>query len=168
MLRAIGRREGRLGDSARYPSRVNGRCQVAGKNCPLAGVPVRRDTCSSRKNRRCRRRRTLGRWQTCGSGRWAAGKLTLGRLCNSRPFVRAEALAETNRIAKIREFCGDQHPEIEAQAIRHGWEVDKCALEVLRASRPKAPAVHFRDNSVSATTLEAACLLNQTLAMCHL
>ena len=77
--------------------------------------------------------------------------------------IRTEALAETNRIAKIRELCGDQHPGIEAQAIRDGWEVDKCALEVLRASRPKAPAAHFRDNNVGSATLEAACLLTAGL-----
>jgi len=60
--------------------------------------------------------------------------------------IRAEAVAETNRIAKTRELCGGQFAEIEAQAIREGWEVDKVALTVLRAGRPKAPAADFRDS----------------------
>lgn len=77
--------------------------------------------------------------------------------------IRAEAVAETDRIAKIRELCGGQFSEIEAQAIREGWEVDKVALAVLRAGRPKAPAAHSRDNNVGATTLEAACLLTAGL-----
>jgi len=77
--------------------------------------------------------------------------------------IRAEALAETNRIAKIRELCGGQFGEIESQAIREGWEVDKVALTVLRASRPKAPAAHFHDNNVGSDTLEAACLLTAGL-----
>jgi len=77
--------------------------------------------------------------------------------------IRAEAMAETNRIAKIRELCGGQFTEIEAQAIREGWEVDQVALAVLRAGRPKAPAVHFRDDSVTGITLEAACLLTARL-----
>ena len=77
--------------------------------------------------------------------------------------IRAQALAETTRIAGIREVCGGQHPEIEARAIREGWTVDKCTLEVLRASRPKAPAAHFRDNSVNAHLLEAACLMTARL-----
>jgi len=77
--------------------------------------------------------------------------------------IRAEAVTETNRIAKIREVCAGQHTQIEAQAIREGWNPDKCALEVLRASRPKAPAAHFHDNTIDATTLEAACLLTAKL-----
>ncbi len=77
--------------------------------------------------------------------------------------IRAEAAAETDRIAKIRELCGGQFGEIESQAIREGWEMDKVALAVLRAGRPKAPAAHFRDNNVGATTLEAACLLTAKL-----
>ena len=78
--------------------------------------------------------------------------------------IRAQALAESGRIARIREICAGQYPEIEAQAIREAWGVDRCALEVLRASRPKAPAAHFRDSSVSATMLEAACLVTAGLA----
>jgi hypothetical protein len=78
--------------------------------------------------------------------------------------IRAQALAESNRIARIRELCAGGYPEIEARAIREAWGADRCALEVLRASRPKAPAAHFRDNSVNATMLEAACLVTAGLA----
>ncbi len=77
--------------------------------------------------------------------------------------VRAEALAESARIARIRELCNGQYAEIEAQAIRDGWAPDQCALQVLRTSRPKAPAAHFRDNNVTAAVLEAACLLSAGL-----
>ena len=58
--------------------------------------------------------------------------------------IRAAALAETNRIAAIRQICAGKFPEIEAQAIREGWDATRCELEVLRASRPKAPAVHVQ------------------------
>ena len=63
-----------------------------------------------------------------------------------RPTSAPRPLAETNRIAAIRQICAGRHPEIEAQAIREGWDATRCELEVLRASRPKAPAVHVRDN----------------------
>ncbi|MCL2647572.1 MAG: hypothetical protein FWD61_11295 [Phycisphaerales bacterium] len=59
--------------------------------------------------------------------------------------IRAEALAETNRIAAIRKLCAPSAPggryfaDIEAQAIREGWDATKTELEVLRASRPPAP-----------------------------
>ena len=77
--------------------------------------------------------------------------------------IRAEALAENARIATIRRLCAGRYPEIEAQAIRDGWDATRCELELLRASRPKAPAVHFRDNSVDSRTLEAACLMTSGL-----
>ena len=75
--------------------------------------------------------------------------------------IRAEALAETSRIAAIRRQCAGQHPEIEAQAIQAGWDATRCELEILRTTRPKAPAIHIAPNSniVSAAQLEAACLL---------
>nr|MCU0981177.1 hypothetical protein [Pirellulaceae bacterium] len=77
--------------------------------------------------------------------------------------VRAQALVEAQRIIRIREICASGHPQLEAQAIREGWEPDKCALEVLRANRPKAPARHFRDASLTGTILEAACFLTAGL-----
>ena len=77
--------------------------------------------------------------------------------------IRAQAVAQSGRIATIRRLCAGRYPEIEAQAIRDGWDATRCELELLRASRPKAPAVHFRDNSVDSRTLEAACLITAGL-----
>jgi capsid protein len=77
--------------------------------------------------------------------------------------VRARAVAETNRIAAIRRVCNGRFPEIEAQAIQGGWDVTRCELEVLRACRPRTPAVHVPDNTVTGTVLEAACLMTAGL-----
>ncbi|MCY3024584.1 MAG: HK97 family phage prohead protease, partial [Planctomycetota bacterium] len=55
--------------------------------------------------------------------------------------IRAEAAAESARIAAIRKLCGGKFAELETQAIRDGWDATRCELELLRASRPKAPAV---------------------------
>lgn len=91
--------------------------------------------------------------------------------------IRAQALAETQRIGDIRRICssgGGRHYEIEAQAIREGWDATKTELEVLRASRPKAPApagmnttnapgfmvqTGTNGDQASRHVLEAACLL---------
>lgn len=77
--------------------------------------------------------------------------------------IRAQALAETSRIAAIRKVCGGKHTEIEAQAIRDGWDATRTELEVLRASRPKAPAIHAPDTSVTGEVLEAACFQSAKL-----
>jgi len=77
--------------------------------------------------------------------------------------VRAQALAETSRIAALRKVCGGKHTEIEAQAIRDGWDATRTELEVLRASRPKAPAIHSPDTSVTGEVLEAACFQSAKL-----
>lgn len=80
----------------------------------------------------------------------------------SAPLVdelRAQAAAETERIAAVRELA-QAHPKIVSQAIRDGWTRERTELEVLRASRPQAPAAHVRhDEGLNATVLEAACLL---------
>jgi hypothetical protein len=73
--------------------------------------------------------------------------------------MRARAAAEQLRIAAIRKVCGDNHPDIAAKAIAEGWDVNKTELEVMRAERPKPPAVHVRDDLVSGSVLEAACML---------
>lgn len=77
--------------------------------------------------------------------------------------IRAAALAERQRIDGIHRICNGQHPRVEGQAIREGWDTIHCELEVLREGRPKAPAAHFRDNTVNATVLEAACLMTAGL-----
>ena len=73
--------------------------------------------------------------------------------------IRAQAAAEVERIAAIRKLCAGQYPQIEARAIRDGWDESRTELEILRESRPKAPAAHTPDKSVNAQVLEAACLL---------
>jgi hypothetical protein len=77
--------------------------------------------------------------------------------------VRAQALAETSRIAAIRRVCAGRHADIEARAIQEGWDATRTELEILRADRPRSPAVHVPDNTITATVLEAACLLTAKL-----
>ncbi|GJQ29615.1 MAG: hypothetical protein HBSAPP03_14990 [Phycisphaerae bacterium] len=77
--------------------------------------------------------------------------------------LRAEALAETNRIAAVRKICAGKYLDIEAQAIRDGWDATRTELEVLRASRPKAPAIHAPDTSITGEVLEAACFQSAKL-----
>jgi len=77
--------------------------------------------------------------------------------------MRAEAAAETTRIAAMRRICAGEHSEIEARAIREGWDSTRCELEVLRASRPTAPAAHVHNETVNGAVLEAACLLTAKL-----
>ena len=79
--------------------------------------------------------------------------------------MRADVGVETERIAAIRKICASgQHAKIEAKAIKEGWTRDRTELEVLRASRPQAPAVHMVDHSVNGQILEAACLLTARAA----
>jgi hypothetical protein len=73
--------------------------------------------------------------------------------------MRSRVAAETERIRKIQSLCAGRHGELEAQAIRDGWDATRCELEVLRANRPAAPAGHVVDRTISARVLEAACLL---------
>jgi len=72
--------------------------------------------------------------------------------------IRAQALAETKRIAAIRSILGGRLPEIEARAIAEGWTPDRTELEKLRVTRPKAPAVHVTETAVTGQVLEAACM----------
>lgn len=86
---------------------------------------------------------------------------TAGRIdeVDSVTQIRAGAAAELDRIAKIRRICGGKNIEIEAKAIREGWDEQRTELEILRGSRPITPAVHIADNSINQDILEAACLL---------
>jgi phage major head subunit gpT-like protein len=56
--------------------------------------------------------------------------------------LRAELAAETARVAAIRTICAGKHSDIEAKAIGEGWDATKTELAVIRAERPKAPAIH--------------------------
>ena len=78
--------------------------------------------------------------------------------------MRARAAAEEERIAAVRKVCGADHADIAAKALRDGWDVTRTELEVLRADRPKAPAAHVVDNTLTGVVLEAACMLTARLA----
>lgn len=80
------------------------------------------------------------------------------------PEIRAQAIEETRRLTAIRRICAGKHPDIEEKAITEGWSTDKCELEVLRASRPKVPAIHAVEQTTGGQMLEAACMLTAKLA----
>lgn len=74
--------------------------------------------------------------------------------------LRARAANEAKRIAAVQKICDGKYPAIEAQAIEGGWDATRTELEVLRASRPKAPAVHTGgDDLPGGQVLEAAAML---------
>lgn len=83
--------------------------------------------------------------------------------------IRATAVAESNRIAAVRRVFSGRFQEVEAQGIGEGWDEGRAKSEFqlasLRDGRPKAPAMHVRDNSntVSGQLLEAACLMTAKL-----
>ena len=72
--------------------------------------------------------------------------------------ARLEA-AELARVESIRRICAGRHDRIEAQAIDDGWDASRTELEVLRADRPKPPAVHLPQRAAGTVeTIEAAVL----------
>ena len=75
-----------------------------------------------------------------------------------RSQLRKAAAEETRRIVNIRKICKGQFPVIEARAIEEGWDLTRCELEVLRASRPAAPAVHPAHDAPAPQVLEAVAL----------
>ena len=76
--------------------------------------------------------------------------------------------AETKRIQAIRDVCDGKHTDIEAKAIEEGWDVTKCELEVLRASRPKAPAVHTQKVIHTPQIFEAVALMSSGIGSTRL
>lgn len=80
--------------------------------------------------------------------------------------MRAEAAAESSRIAAIRRLCAPsngRHADIEAKAIAEGWDATRTELELLRADRPALAAGGVRrdgDAGVAARTVEAALCLS--------
>lgn len=73
--------------------------------------------------------------------------------------IRADASAEMERIAAVKKHAAE-FPDIAAKAIKEGWDETKVELEVMRASRPKAPAGHVHDNSLNDDILASAVLLS--------
>ncbi len=102
----------------------------------------------------------VARDEATGAGTEAgpAASATPTQVVNPVADIRAQALAETKRIAAIRSILGGRLPEIEARAIAEGWTPDRTELEKLRVTRPKAPAVHVTETAVTGQVLEAACL----------
>jgi len=71
--------------------------------------------------------------------------------------MRLQMAAEQTRIAGIQAVCGNDYSTICAQAIKEGWTKDRAELEVLKASRPKAPNVgSSQPVDASPLVLEAA------------
>lgn len=66
--------------------------------------------------------------------------------------MRAQAAAETERIAALRTLCAEK-PEVLAKAIRDGWSTERAELEMLRASRPSAPSVQTRPSQQTTSRL---------------
>ena len=93
-----------------------------------------------------------------------AGASGLQPAVSSLDELRAQALAETKRINAIQRICAGKFSEIEEKAIAEGWTEEKTELEKLRASRPKAPAIHAVENAMGGQVLEAACMLTAKLA----
>jgi hypothetical protein len=74
--------------------------------------------------------------------------------------MRAQAAAESRRIAGIRKLCAGGHCDIEADAIEQGWSLTKTELAVLRSERPKAPDQTQNSPRYSREVLEAAACLS--------
>lgn len=71
--------------------------------------------------------------------------------------IRQEAAAEAARIEAIGKIeLVDRHRDIQAKAIAEGWTVEKTELAILRADRPKAPAIHAGGVEAGPVVLEAA------------
>ncbi|MEO2031495.1 MAG: hypothetical protein ABGZ35_05370 [Planctomycetaceae bacterium] len=71
--------------------------------------------------------------------------------------LRAQLAAEAQRVNRIRTICSADHRGIESRAIEEGWDETRTELEVLRATRPKTPAIHTEDRSEHSTeSIEAA------------
>lgn len=80
--------------------------------------------------------------------------------------LRDQVATESSRVAAIRRICAGQHPELEAQAIKDGWDESKVELEVLRKTRPQGPSIFARDSGSDAMNgeiIEAALCMKTKL-----
>ena len=85
--------------------------------------------------------------------------------------IREEAAAETERINGVRRVCDGRFGDIEAKAIREGWDTQRTELEILRASRPTAPCIQTQHVAPTRDVIEAAILGSyghENLAETHL
>lgn len=74
--------------------------------------------------------------------------------------LRAQAAAESRRIAAVRKVCAGKHADLEAQAIGEGWDESKTELAVLRAERPRVGVITSKGQAADAAVLEAALRLS--------
>lgn len=71
--------------------------------------------------------------------------------------LRASLAAETERAAAVRRICAGRNDEIEARAIREGWDATRTELEVLRAGRAQHTGVATgHGQALTPRVLEAA------------
>lgn len=96
---------------------------------------------------------------TCQCKNKAAEKIEAAAVADPVSDMRQKIADETKRIQAIRTVCGGKHTDIEAKAIEEGWDVTRCELQVLRASRPKAPAVHTQKPAHTPQIFEAIALM---------
>jgi len=73
--------------------------------------------------------------------------------------MRRRMAAETRRVEAIRKLCAGKHPDIEAQAIEEGWDDARTELHILRASRPKVPAVIVPQRPAAPQVFEAVAMM---------
>jgi phage major head subunit gpT-like protein len=78
--------------------------------------------------------------------------------------MRQRMAAESRRVEAIRKLCAGKHTDIEAQAIEEGWDETRTELHILRASRPRVPAVATPQRPAAPQVFEAAALMASGLA----
>jgi len=69
---------------------------------------------------------------------------------------RLQFAREAERVGAIQRACAGRHHDIEAEAIRDGWDPSKAELAVLRAERPEPPAGIVKEFSSTPQVVEAA------------
>ena len=93
-----------------------------------------------------------------------AGRIAAGGVVAD---MRAEASAETQRIAEVRRLCasgGGKHTELEAKAISEGWDASRTELELLRAERPQVSGVRTGNDAQTPRAIEASLCLSAGLS----
>ena len=80
--------------------------------------------------------------------------------------IRAAEAAETERVGAVKRLCAEattlvpeRRAAIEAEAIREGWAAERCELQILRDSRPMAPAVFSGEPNMGHPDIMAAAVL---------
>jgi len=79
--------------------------------------------------------------------------------------MRQRMAAETRRVEAIRRLCAGKHPDVEAQAIEDGWDETRTELHVLRANRPKVPAVATPQRPAGPQVFEAVALMSSGMPL---